>query len=53
MRLMSLDVLQIHQMLFYIAIGHVLCSYILVRISTSRVKIWKHWLKDEDAHTIA
>lgn len=44
---------QIHTMLFYIAVGHVLCSYIMVRISTSRIKIWKHWLKDEDAHTKA
>jgi len=45
--------LQIHMMLFWIAITHIVCSYALIRISTARVKIWRHWLSEDDAHSKA
>ncbi|DBA84759.1 TPA: hypothetical protein ACH3X1_005802 [Trebouxia sp. C0004] len=44
---------QIHMMLFWIAITHIVCSYALIRISTARVKIWRHWLAEDDAHSKA
>ncbi len=43
--------LQIHMMLFWIAITHIVCSYALIRISTARVKIWRHWLAEDDTHS--
>lgn len=45
--------LQIHMMLFWIAIMHIVCSYVLIRVSTARVKIWRHWLAEDDAHSKA
>ncbi|KAL0048084.1 hypothetical protein WJX82_007361 [Trebouxia sp. C0006] len=44
---------QIHMMLFWIAITHVVCSVALIMISTARVKIWRHWLAEDDAHSKA
>jgi len=45
--------LQIHMMLLWIAITHVVCSVALIMISTARVKIWRHWLAEDDAHSKA
>ena len=45
--------LQIHMFLFFIAFSHIVCSNVMIRISTARVQIWKHWLAGDDAHSKA
>ena len=44
---------QIHMFLFYIALSHVICGYLMIRISSARVDIWRQWLLDDDAHSKA
>ena len=44
---------QIHKMLFYIAVSHIVCSVIMSKIATARIQIWKKWLSDDDAHSTA
>ena len=47
------SLMQIHTILFYIAVGHILCSVIMSRIATARIQIWKKWLSDDDVHCTA
>ena len=47
------SLMQIHTILFYIAVGHILCSVIMSKIATARIQIWKKWLSDDDAHCTA
>ncbi|DBA84760.1 hypothetical protein WJX77_002067 [Trebouxia sp. C0004] len=44
---------QIHMFLFYIALCHIICGYVMIRISSARVDIWRQWLLDDDAHSKA
>lgn len=45
--------MQIHMFLFYIALCHIICGYVMIRISSARVDIWRQWLLDDDAHSKA
>ena len=45
--------MQIHMFLFYIALCHIICGYVMIRISSARVDIWRQWLLDDGAHSKA
>ncbi|KAL3145465.1 Mlo15p, variant 2 [Trebouxia sp. C0010 RCD-2024] len=51
--LTSRSISQIHTMLFYIAVVHIVCSVVMYRIANARIRIWKKWLSDEDATSTA